>query len=176
MRKEEHHSSLPSFAGVQEVVHALPGRIRLRIPSLRGNEAGMADYRARLVRLEGVRDVRTNPLLGTVLVAFDPARLAGDIVVAASTRCFDFQAQLQKGEQSSILRELGRFRFALDQAVLKMTHGLVDIHTAMSLSLLVMVVQKLVGRSTSPMSVVNLLWWFLQSIDGRRGGHGGRWA
>ena len=80
-----------SFAGVLEVVHALPGRLRLRIPSLAGRPRALADFETSLKRLDGIASVSTNATLGTALVRYDAAKLSPSLVVAAATHGFDFE-------------------------------------------------------------------------------------
>ncbi|MGD9647951.1 MAG: HMA2 domain-containing protein [Pirellulales bacterium] len=68
------------------VVHALPGRIRLRSPRLRG-ASDLADQIAdELLLLPGLRDVRCSIRTGSVLVHFDAARLAPQQIVEALQR------------------------------------------------------------------------------------------
>ena len=73
-----------SFSGVLEVVHALPGRMRLRMPSLRARARALAEFATSLKRLEGIQDVMVNPVLGTALVRYDAAKLTPSLVVAAA--------------------------------------------------------------------------------------------
>lgn len=50
-----------SFSGVLEAVHSIPGRMRLRIPSLRHRPKAMEEFAVRLKRLDGIIDVTVNP-------------------------------------------------------------------------------------------------------------------
>jgi hypothetical protein len=52
-----------------EIVHQLPGRLRLRVPAARGNPQFFGDLAQRLGTLAGVRQVRANPRTGSLLVA-----------------------------------------------------------------------------------------------------------
>ena len=79
------HQQIVSFSGVLEVVHALPGRMRLRMPSLRARARALAEFATSLKRLEGIQDVTVNPVLGTALVRYDAAKLTPSLVVAAAT-------------------------------------------------------------------------------------------
>ncbi|HET9014478.1 MAG TPA: HAD-IC family P-type ATPase [Thermomicrobiaceae bacterium] len=64
-----------------QVIHSLPGRLRLRLP------ANLADRPAsleeRLRRIPGVRGVRVSPLTGTALVEFDPRTTDDDAILRA---------------------------------------------------------------------------------------------
>jgi len=53
------------------VIHAIPGRMRLRIPSLKGNEDLARPLREHLSSISGVEHVEVNPVTGSVLVVHD---------------------------------------------------------------------------------------------------------
>jgi ATP-binding cassette subfamily B protein len=55
------------------VLSALPGRVRWSVPQLRGRRAFAAAVATDLERLNEVREVRANPVTGSVLLRFDPA-------------------------------------------------------------------------------------------------------
>ena len=50
------------------VIHAIPGRMRLRIPSLKGNEDLARPLREHLSSIPGVARLDVNPVTGSVLV------------------------------------------------------------------------------------------------------------
>jgi len=54
-----------------EIAHRLPGRLRLKLASPRGDAASFAALAARLARLPGVRALRANPRTGSILIEHD---------------------------------------------------------------------------------------------------------
>jgi heavy-metal-associated domain-containing protein len=58
-----------------KVVHAIPGRVRVKVPQLRANRALGRRVDDRLSVLPGVRRVDVNPVTGSLLVEYDPAVL-----------------------------------------------------------------------------------------------------
>ena len=64
----------PAPTAVTVVSNAVPGRLRLRVPSLAGQHA-LAALAERLATDSAVRDVRANGVTGSLLVRFDPAHL-----------------------------------------------------------------------------------------------------
>jgi hypothetical protein len=60
------------LAGI-ELRHAIPGRVRLRFPALRGDAVLSREVQKQLAALPVVRRVEVNPLTGSVLVLYDPA-------------------------------------------------------------------------------------------------------
>jgi hypothetical protein len=58
---------------IAEIEHRLPGRLRLRLASRRGDAAFLASIAERLARLPGVRSLRANPRTGSILIEHDGA-------------------------------------------------------------------------------------------------------
>ena len=77
-------------AGI-EVLHAIPGRARVRIDSLKRNPAVARRLSERLVNLPGMRRVEANVLTGTVLLVYDrdDTRWLDEFPHAAGTRPLD---------------------------------------------------------------------------------------
>ena len=75
---------VPSLLGLRRhlvIVHHLPGRIRLRLgAALWGTAAGMdrARFKTLLDGLEGIRDVRVNVAVASVVVEYDPKQISPD--------------------------------------------------------------------------------------------------
>ncbi len=153
-----------SFAGVLEVVHALPGRLRLRVPSLCGRPRALADFAASLKRLDGIHDVTVNPVLGTALVRYDAAALTPSLVVAAATHGFDFEAAM-RSQRSIVGGELRAIHYALNQAVLQRTGGLFDLPAIMTVLLIIVLVRGLSGRGGPKFSPLAVLWWLHRSFS-----------
>jgi copper chaperone CopZ len=70
-----------------QVVSSLPGRIRLRVPSLRQNLTGQNILQGAIAALEGVTSVRINPLANSIIVTFaegkiSPAQLEQELAAA----------------------------------------------------------------------------------------------
>jgi Heavy metal associated domain 2 len=57
------------------VVHAIPGRVRLKIIYLRDNPELAREIRARLAGVQGIRRIEANPLTGSLLVLYDPEEI-----------------------------------------------------------------------------------------------------
>ncbi len=73
--------------GVQ-VVHAMPGRVRLRVSKVRDNPAFARQAQDRLARVPGIKQVEVKPLTGSVLIFYDAAALLAAGATAALTDGF----------------------------------------------------------------------------------------
>lgn len=158
------HQQIVSFSGVLEVVHALPGRIRLRMPSLRARVRALAEFATSLKRLEGIQDVTVNPVLGTALVRYDAAKLTPSLVVAAATHGFDFETAV-RNHQSLVGGELRALHYAFNQAIMQRTGGVLDLPALMTVLLIVTFVRGITGRGGPKVSPLAVLWWLHRSLS-----------
>lgn len=62
-----------------KVVHHIPGRIRVEVPSLKGLSLRVLERLADMPVPPGIENVRPNPLTGSLLIEYDPGRI--DIVM-----------------------------------------------------------------------------------------------
>lgn len=158
------HQQIVSFSGVLEVVHALPGRMRLRMPSLRARAWALAEFATSLKRLEGIQDVTVNPVLGTALVRYDAAKLTPSLVVAAATHGFDFETAV-RNHQSLVGGELRALHYAFNQAIMQRTGGVLDLPALMTVLLIVTFVRGITGRGGPKVSPLAVLWWLHRSLS-----------
>jgi hypothetical protein len=59
-----------------KIVHAIPGRIRLKVAGVRDNPTLAGELHQRLVSLQGVKKVEANPRTGSVLILYEAAAFA----------------------------------------------------------------------------------------------------
>lgn len=80
--------------------HQVPGRLRVKSPRLKGNpEAGNA-LQGLLQDLPGLLETTVNPLTGSLVVTFDPARLRGEQILERLTEHGHFDpARVVTGEE-----------------------------------------------------------------------------
>jgi hypothetical protein len=62
-------------------VHSVPGRLRIRLPRLKGRPEAAGPVCAGVERLFGVRSARTNPVTGSIVVEYDPAALEDQTIL-----------------------------------------------------------------------------------------------
>ena len=86
-----------------QVVHAIPGRIRLKVARVRTNPALAQEIQVRLAAVRGISRVEVNPITASVLVIYEAREGIAPDSLAALTESlstifpsFDFKT-LQKG-------------------------------------------------------------------------------
>jgi hypothetical protein len=82
------------------VVHAIPGRVRLRVDKVKGNPDFAQQVQDRLRRVPGIEGIETTPFTGSVLICFDVAKLlaGGGLATIAE----EFSALFPEVEASSL--------------------------------------------------------------------------
>jgi heavy-metal-associated domain-containing protein len=142
------------------VVHAIPGRIRLKAARVRKNFALAEEIQTRLAAVLGIRQVEVNPHTGSVLVLYE----AQDGVSPASFRAlveplstlfpdFDFKDFAERqllstndaSSASSLAGSIASFFGTLNTEVGKVTGGSADLRILVPLTLFVLGVRGLVG-------------------------------
>lgn len=69
-----------------EVAHALPGRLRLRLPFLRDRPGEATPLSDQMVEIDGVIEVQCRPFTGSLLFRYDPAKITEEELIAAAQR------------------------------------------------------------------------------------------
>jgi len=59
-----------------QIAHFLPGRVRVKLPRLKGNASLAGEIERTLTALQGIRHVETSTTTGSVLVLYEPHLLA----------------------------------------------------------------------------------------------------
>jgi hypothetical protein len=81
---EEYRAGEPKVMRVPSAyVHALEGRLRIKVVEVKGNEEAAWEVEARLSTIAGVDKATANPQTGNVLVLYDPAYTSHNEVVEA---------------------------------------------------------------------------------------------
>ena len=77
-------------------IHATPGRLRVELADLRNHPAPLDRMHRRLAEACGVTDVRTNVILGSLTINFDPNFGLADVVAALRDCGVDLEAPLPR--------------------------------------------------------------------------------
>lgn len=157
---------VPRFTtGPVQTVHALPGRLRLRVPSLVDDEAGQKTLGERFPTLPGVESIRITPVSGSVLIHYDETEVEPDLLFAAVVSLLNLEAEMDKPVQPLITRELKAAGQSLNRCVFEKTGGVVDLWSAVMILLAGVGVRKMVQDPARAFPAgFTLLWWGLTTI------------
>lgn len=70
------------------VVHAIPGRLRLRVDKIKGDPALARKAQNALIRVPGIKQVEAQPLTGSVLIHYELAQVLTEEAAMALTDAF----------------------------------------------------------------------------------------
>jgi hypothetical protein len=161
------------------IVHAVPGRIRLKISRLKRDPKYAVAIRDRLLTLPGVRRVEANPLTASVVVSYnDPATTLPALVPNLSEALQQFASpDLDRKEIEAILTSpsngngshppatplatrINSWLGTMDESVDWVTGGNIDLRVLLPLSLFVLGIGRLLssGNVQSP-TWFDFLWF-----------------
>ena len=116
--------------GPVQTAHWMPGRVRLRVPSLAENGAGAAMVREKLPTIQGVQSVKLNPATGSVLIVYREDEVRPELLFAAVVRLMNLDAELKRTPQPVVTRELREILGSVNRMVYDRTGGLIDLWSA----------------------------------------------
>lgn len=148
------------YRGIIEIKHALPGRIRYRIPKVSQSNKTLEPLKKQLLSVKGINDVQINPVSASVLVYYDEIQIQPLYIFAALVKLFDLESQMKRSPRSAVKKEINDIAASLDRATFEYTRGLLDLKTGMPLLLILFAgYQFFIKRNTSLPGGMTFLWW-----------------
>lgn len=172
MKRDKSLKGLPRFkTGPVRVAHAVSGRIRFVVPSLRGAEKADLQWVDELQSLEGVQLVEVNSVSGSVVVAYRPREVDPPLLFGALVRLLGMEDEIERTPAPVLMRELRALGRSLNHAVYDNSGGMVDLWTLAVVGLAVMGAKKTVenGWAAFPAGFT-LLWWAMNCVSRKNEG------
>ena len=163
---------LPMFkTGPIRIAHALPGRIRFIIPTLRENHEAMKPGIELLEKSNGIDSVKYSTISGSLTVRFDQEMVPPALLFSIIARLFGLEHELDKPVTSEIIKEVKELGGSLNRMVYDETHGLVDLRTIAIGGLIVLGSRKLLLEKSATLPTgLTLLWWAFNLLSKGEGG------
>jgi copper chaperone CopZ len=151
--------------GPVQTAHFVPGRLRLRVPSLAENGAGAAIVREKLPTIKGVKSVKLDLATGSVLIVYREDEVRPELLFAAVVRLMNLDAELKRTPQPVVTRELREILGSLNRMVYDRTGGLLDLWSAALILLAAIGFQKLLTQGLGAFPAgLTLVWWGLVGL------------
>jgi hypothetical protein len=109
-----------------QIVHHVPGRIRLRLPRAKGKSALLEQIKEALSPRPGVRSVAVNPTTGSVIINYDAPLFDFNKQLAEHKELFTLNGEMQP-EDSSAARLVERSLKQLSDAVKEASGDAIDL-------------------------------------------------
>lgn len=147
-----------------EVMHAIPGRTRLRWRRLKGDSGAAREIHRRLSAIDGIHQVEVNPNTGSVIVHHEPEAMESLEFLLAVAAAFGLGlgeteelSELLKGleqgaELTDLTKDLSKIGEEINARLAKATGGQLDMRTALPLVLALLGIRSLIVSDvlTSP--------------------------
>jgi hypothetical protein len=159
------------------IVHTIPGRMRIRIPSARADNKFLDQARAALRALPHVVEVSSNPLTGSLLVTYPPAlqrEFEGALTMGnGSPLPFDLKPadpprsrrrKRRKKRDSELSRAVTDFFTEIDDAIKESTDNVLDLKTLLPLTLAALGITYVRGGKGTPVWLTLMLFAFSSFI------------
>ena len=153
-------NGVPSFAGVMETTHVLPGRIRLRAPVLIGQHRAADQLKQSIAKLDGIRAVEVSPVSGSLLIQFAPNRVTPDMLLGATIRLLGLEKEIQRPPRSHVGEGIRQAGDSLNRAIHQQTGGIIDLWTSVALLLVAGGIRHL-AAGNSQLGWQRLWWAYL---------------
>ncbi|MBZ0258757.1 hypothetical protein K8I31_22015 [bacterium] len=140
--------------------HQIDGRIRYEIQKLKQNQTLIDELLPELQKIDGVQSCAANAVTGSLLIYFDPGLLQSDLLFSILAHLLQVEDELETTPPSFVEKEIQAVGGALNRAVYDQSRGLIDLKTAIPLSLAFVAMGKIAqeGWSTFPPGMILLLW------------------
>jgi len=92
-----------------QVVHALPGRVRLKLHRLKHNTSYAAEIQQDLLKVSGIKHLEAHPQTGSLLIEYDPNVLEALSLHPSVSSCLGLSlSNFKKGSKKDLLPAQGR--------------------------------------------------------------------
>ena len=166
--KRKGKSLLPMLrTGPVRTEHVSPGRVRLLVPSLRGDKGTAATLAEKLATLQGVRSAQVSPISGSVLIHFSEAAVDPALLFGATVRLLGLDDELNRSPRPVVVKELQSMLECANRAVYDRTAGAIDFSSAVLILLVALGTKKLLTKEATSMPAgLTLVWWGLHQLLG----------
>ena len=160
-------------SGPIRVAHAIPGRIRFIVPSLRGVPRDGIAAIEHLESLDGFDRVEVSPISGSFVVHYRPEQIDPPLLLGAVARLLGLESELEHVPTPAIPKELDLLAQSINRAVFHKTYGLLDLWSIMALVLIAIGGKKAMADGWRALPAgFTLLWWGLHSLRVRENAQG----
>lgn len=138
------------------ISHHVPGRVRLRVPERRRDEAYFATLKQHVAEWPGITNVHVNPLTASLLVFFSDASAA--LARAQDCELFDLREAEPSPPKAPIGHRARHHARAFDARVRELTGGRADTPSLVFMALLLAGIYQTMRRNVGA-PATTLLWY-----------------
>ncbi len=152
-------------SGPVRTEHSLPGRLRLRVPSLAGQRETCENLVSRFSRLRGIKSVAVSPVTGSVLIHHDQEAVRPEVLFGAVVKLLGLEEELERVPTPVLTRELGLLGRSLDRAVYEKSGGLVNGWSLLLLGVAALGIRRALNDNTRMWPAgLTMVWWAVNGL------------
>jgi len=145
--------------------HLLPGRLRLKVPSLRGDRKTCETLAARFSNLRGIESAAASPVSGSVLLRYDENEVKPEILFGAVVKLLGLEQELERVPEPVLTRELKLLGQSLDRTVYERSGGLVNGWTVLLFGLAALGIRQAMNDPSRLWPAgLTMVWWAVNGL------------
>ncbi|MHB2021032.1 MAG: HMA2 domain-containing protein [Candidatus Xenobia bacterium] len=146
-----------------EVLHAIPGRVRMRVQGLKGNEAVARRLERELAALAGVQVVVANPNTGTLLMQYDPQEMSPARFGDVRRLRFNSEVPHAAPSGSKVADQVTDAFNGIDSGIERISGGFLNLRTLIPLTFLGFAIKRIIVDGNIEAVPVHALLWYSYS-------------
>lgn len=160
-----------------QIVHTAPGRIRFKVPAKRHDENFFSELEIDCSSYEGVQQVSTNALTGSVLLLFDISQQDALTESIIKHPLLDFESKdyqvreseavLTTTERNTAAQKASKSFSSVDATLREFSNGYLDLRSVLFISLVMFAARQLT-RGAVFGNAISLFWYALQLINSKK--------
>jgi hypothetical protein len=168
-RRRKTEPFLPIIQGQFEASHAIPGRIRFRVPLIENKEnTQIENIRNELTRIPDIQSVEICSNSGSILVQYDGESIEPYVVCGILIKVLGLEDTLGTHPESIVQREIRMVANAINQTFYNSTAGTLDLTSAIMILIILFGLYKILfQKDRSLPGGITLLWWAYVMAKGR---------
>lgn len=163
--KKKKENNLPSFKGLLEIKHYIPGRIRFYSTRIKNNKDTVIFLGEQLNKIPVINLIDINIITGTVLIKYNTNEIEPMVIISIFIKLLNLEKEISKEPKDRIGTELVEVKNSLNRAVYEKTQGILSMKTIMFFILLSYGIRRYRQRPDLMPGGVTLMYWALGYLN-----------
>ncbi len=159
LTRQKKKNAFRGFRNIVEIRHTIPGRVRFYIPSLKNNTEAGRNLEQQLIKAEPVKQIRINPVAGTLLIIFNPNQIEITTLTGVIVKLLGLEKELEKKQPSLLGKEIFEIVKSANTSLYERSDGLLDLNSLITFSFLSLGVYSLLRSPKVLPAGLSLLYW-----------------
>ncbi len=147
-----------------KVAHVSSGRIRIYSRKLQDTRVAQT-LKKEMNRVEGIKEIRSNSVTGSLLVLFDSKKIQADLLASAVYQLLGFAKEKETVSEGRVYKEVASMNLALNHALMEKSNGALDSKTLIAGGFLALGMRELIkNKSLGMPAPITLFYWAYNTL------------